>query len=108
MIILGQSRGRIEYNDTSSQWILTDAKYEVTASSTAPKQSYLLGIHEWTISNDNCEKGKPYTAMVKLTGCNPDGEFTCDDGQCIKMERRCDQVTGKEPNCRDESDEEDC
>ena len=71
MIILGQSRGRIEYNDTSNLWILTDAKYEVTASSTAPKQSYLLGIHEWTISNDNCEKGKPYTAIVKLTGCNP-------------------------------------
>ena len=24
------------------------------------------------------------------------------------MERRCDQVTGKEPNCRDESDENGC
>ena len=35
-------------------------------------------------------------------------EFTCDDGQCIKMERRCDQVTGKEPNCRDKSDENGC
>ena len=46
--------------------------------------------------------------MLKLTGCDPEDEFTCDDGQCISMERRCDQVTGSEPNCRDESDEEGC
>ena len=44
---------------------------------------------------------------MKLTGCKED-EFTCDDGQCVKMERRCDQVTGKEPNCRDKSDENGC
>ena len=47
--------------------------------------------------------------MLKLTGCAED-EFTCDDGQCIKMERRCDQVTGdrKGRNCRDKSDENGC
>ena len=45
--------------------------------------------------------------MLKLTGCKED-EFTCDDGQCVKTERRCDQVTGKEPNCRDRSDEKGC
>ena len=44
---------------------------------------------------------------MKLTGCKGD-EFTCDDGQCIKMERRCDQVTGKLPNYPDESDENGC
>ena len=41
--------------------------------------------------------------MLKLTGCKED-EFTCDDGQCIKIERRCDQVI----DCRDESDEDGC
>ena len=45
--------------------------------------------------------------MLKLTGCKED-EFTCDDGQCVKTERRCDQVTGKESNCRDRSDEKGC
>ena len=74
-------------------------------------QLYLLGKHEWTISNDafECSEGKPYTTLLKLTGCKED-EFTCDDGQCIKMERRCDQVTGdrKGKNCRDRSDEKGC
>ena len=77
----------------------------MTAVSYATKLSYVIGKHEWTISNDvyECGKGKPYTTMLKLTGCK-DGEFTCNDGQCIKMEERCDQV----PDCRDKSDEVGC
>ena len=93
MILLGRVSTRIEFNDTSSQWVLTDAKSDVTAVSRATKLSYLLGKHEWTISeDDNCGKGRPYKTFLKLTGCAED-EFTCNDGQCIKMGRRCDQVT---------------
>ena len=81
MIILGIMSTRIEYNDTSSQWVLTDAISDVTAVSRATKLSYLLGKHEWIISNDvyECGKGKPYMTMLKLTGCKEEGEFTCDD-----------------------------
>ena len=109
MILVGLYSAKIEFNDASSQWILTDAKYNVTAMSRATKLSYLLGKHYWTISYEKleCSGGKPQTIYLKLTGCK-EGEFTCDDGQCIKMERRCDQVTGKPPNCRDESDENGC
>ena len=111
MIIVGQYTTRIGYNDKTGQWVLNDTKSEVTASSRATKLSYLLGKHEWTISNDDhkCGEGKPYTTILKLTGCAED-EFTCDNGQCIKMERRCDQVTkdSKELNCRDRSDEKGC
>ena len=103
MILLGQFTTRIEYNEKSSQWMLTDAKSDVTAVSRATKLSYVLGKQEWTISNDvyECGKGKSYTTMLKLTGCKEEGEFTCNDGQCIKMEERCNQV----PDCRDKSDE---
>ena len=67
------------------------------------------GKQNWTVQGDSkkCHYGKPYEIELKLTGCK-DGEFTCDDGQCINMERRCDQVTGKEPDCRDKSDEKGC
>ena len=105
MILMGKTTIRIEYNDTTSQWILTDAGSELNAVSRATKLSYLLGKHEWTFSNDSfeCHEGKPYKTVLKLTGCAKE-EFTCDDGQCVKMERRCDQV----PDCRDESDEIGC
>ena len=97
MILLGGKTTRIEYNDTNSQWLLTSAKYEVSAVSRATKLSYVLGKHEWKISNDDyeCGKGKPYTTLLKLTGCKEEGEFTCDDGQCIAMEERCNQVPDK-------------
>ena len=106
MILLGYFTTRIEYNDTSRQWMLSDARYDVTALSKASKLSYVLGKHNWTISNDNyeCNEGKPYKTMLKLTGCQKEGEFTCNDGQCIKMEERCNQL----PNCRDKSDERNC
>ena len=106
LFFLGRYTARITYQDVSSQWILTDAKYNVTAVSWAPKVSYVIGKHEWTISNDTfeCNKGMMYTTKLKLTGCNQDGEFTCNDGQCVKMEERCNQV----PDCRDKSDETGC
>jgi hypothetical protein len=42
-----------------------------------------------------------YATQLKITGCLHGYEFTCDDGQCVKMEERCDQVA----DCRDKSDE---
>ena len=40
---------------------------------------------------------------MKLTGCL-ESEFTCDDGQCVSMGDRCNQIV----DCRDNSDEKDC
>ena len=50
-----------------------------------------------------CNKGLAYNLTLKLTGCKED-EFTCDDGQCIGIHTRCDQII----NCRDKSDEKGC
>ena len=58
------------------------------------------------MTNDasECHDGRPYSTQLKLTGCDQEGEFTCDDGHCIRMEERCDQL----PDCRDKSDERGC
>ena len=64
----------------------------------------MLGRNNWLITNDSdgkfrllkkgyeilyvfkeCNKGRPYNTTLKLSGCNKDEEFTCDDGQCIKI-----------------------
>ena len=68
--------------------------------------TYLLGKHEWSIKGDSgCKtKGEEYTVQLKLSGCNATGQFTCDDGQCVTMEQRCNQL----PDCRDLSDEKNC
>ena len=85
---------------------MQDAVASVRAESRATKVSYALGKHEWVVSGDvfECNRGQPYSAVLKLSGCNPEGEFTCADGQCVTMEQRCNQI----PNCRDKSDKNNC
>ena len=85
----------------------------------------MLGKQNWTVGNDNLrcheEKGQErdgYRTELKLSGCTQGfafdngggmvlanyGEFTCDDGQCVNMTYRCDQL----PQCKDKSDEKGC
>ena len=106
MILMGGMATRIQYNDSLSQFLQTNSRTNVTAASRATETSYVLGKHMWTVTGDvyDCHKGPSTTVYMKLTGCNPEGEFTCNDGQCVTMEQRCNQI----PNCRDESDEVDC
>ena len=79
-----------------NQWKIEMFLFNTTAVSQEISKRFMLGKQRWTITEDNkkCRDGKPYTTTLKLTGCKEEGEFTCDDGQCIEMERRCDQVTG--------------
>ena len=102
LLMMGLYTTRITYSDQTEQWILESRVSGVRASCNSSFGSYVLGKHTWTIENEPnaCNGGQPYTTQLKLTGCS-DGQFTCDDGQCVRMEERCDQV----PNCRDKSDE---
>ena len=106
LFFVNKMGSQIHFNETSQEWNLVDAVSGVTATSKASRQSYLLGRHKWTVTGDdtNCKDGKSYVTDLKLSGCNPDGEFTCDNGQCIPLSQLCDQL----PNCKDKSDEFEC
>ena len=86
-------------------WKMLTAFFNTSASTDARPDTFILGKHSWSISGDSeeCYSGGPYTTKLKLTGCSEE-EFTCDDGQCIEMVERCNQV----PDCRDKSDEKVC
>ena len=88
-----------------NEWKMEALVFNTTALSKEISKRFMLGKQNWTIEGDSkkCSEGKAYTALLKLTGCT-DGEFTCDDGLCIKMEERCNQV----PDCEDKSDERGC
>ena len=87
-------------------WSLKVAQSNISVTSKAPHASFTLGKHNWTIrGNDGCNHadGVEYVTELKMSGCQ-DGEFTCNDGQCVNMTERCNQL----PKCRDESDEKNC
>ena len=106
MELLGIKTSIIKYVEATSSWQIEEVSFNTTAMSAASYSSFALGSQNWTISNDNktCStRGESYSKLLKLTGC-VEREFTCNNGQCIKMDERCDQIM----DCNDESDEENC
>ena len=102
---VGGMSSRIFYDN---KWRIADANSAAHGFSVdSTKESYVLGKHDWTLWSDGCPNRN---VTLKLTGCNQGydgdqvGEFTCNDGQCVNMSQRFDQVQ----NCRDNSDEEEC
>ena len=111
--LVGLSKSSIEYDGSSKHWKLSSAGSNVSGLSHAPQNTYLLGKQNWAINGDsNCKtNGEEYSGHLKFTGCNTIAHntfdynnFTCDDGQCVTMEQRCNQ----HPDCRDHSDETGC
>ena len=106
IVFIGLTGTMITFLPSTVEWKLDINLTKTKGLTSAEETSFILGRHEWNISGDSaqCNKGKPYTSQLKMSGCNTDGEFSCDDGQCVTMEQRCDQI----PDCRDKSDERSC
>ena len=88
----GWARSNILYDESSRTWVARHvSNSHFLATSRAPKASLLLGPHEWTVHNDSekCTNEQSYTTRMLMTACN-DTEFTCSDGSCVSMARRCD------------------
>ena len=101
----GTRHSTLRLDASKKKWRMSSSVNQVSGISNAPLLSFGLGLHEWEVSGDTwCNEGKSYKTWLKLTGCDQSTEFTCNDGQCIEMEERCNQV----PDCRDESDERGC
>ena len=105
MTLQGLTGTKITFDENNKIWNLKVAHSRVNATSKATHSSFLLGKQNWTITadeNNECYASKEY-AELKMSGCQK-GEFTCNDGQCVGMEQRCNQL----PDCRDKSDERFC
>ncbi|ROT76894.1 hypothetical protein C7M84_004479 [Penaeus vannamei] len=96
-------------NDT---WVLRSRKEAGVEARMVEKRSkgYPLGLSAWDVYNDDCpvqrvRRGPREGAWTEylVTLCDREA-FTCSDGSCVPLARRCDQVA----NCPDNSDELNC
>ena len=73
-------------NFTDNMWRMQVFNSPTTAYTKEAKDySFALGKYVWTIENDayECNKDQgPLNKVLKLSGCS-EGEFTCNDGQCV-------------------------
>ena len=94
----------ITYDNEEDIWMLDLRDSDLFGIINASHASFTLGKHNWTIQGDKgCKRGESYVTEMKMSGCQK-GNFTCNDGQCVSMDQRCNQL----PDCRDESDERNC
>ena len=64
---------------------------------------YPIGVHTWKAIGSNCKTDENGRIELLFTACDHD-MFTCGDGSCVPMEKRCDLKI----DCKDESDELQC
>ena len=107
---MGLTHTMIRFLPTSTvpKWTISVNLEDIAATTSSEETSFVLGRHTWNIVADSskCNESNLYSTQLKLSGCNSntEGEFTCDDGQCVTMKERCDQIA----DCRDTSDEKGC
>ncbi|KAG7163887.1 Glutamate-gated chloride channel-like 1 [Homarus americanus] len=93
----------IKYDD-DNKWVMLDTDTNTTlASLTVATNKYPLGRHRWTLLASVCDEPVGAVLQVSLSICK-DGEYMCDDGECISLAARCDA----KDDCGDETDEDNC
>ena len=94
----------IENECTDGNWFLQSlVKPEFMLELT--NDDFPMGRHKWKLAEGDsfCEHEIGNSIQLTLSQCYP-GKFTCDSGQCIPLEERCNI----ELNCEDETDESNC
>ena len=102
----GRTTTTIYFDRELKLWLFQDQKDNSTLiSSTSDRESFLLGLHQVSFQEakeSKCFQDKIFQP-IKFTSCTA-GFFTCNDGSCILMNKRCDQTA----HCDDGSDEKNC
>ena len=100
---IGQFGWYIKYNSTSNGYALTHPTRTSLYAVYNDTKNYPMGLLNWVVDgiNDNCPTLKNYKLL--FTSCSY-GQFTCNDGSCIVIKKRCDLIS----DCSDNSDEFNC
>ncbi|XP_037801847.1 gamma-aminobutyric acid receptor subunit rho-2-like [Penaeus monodon] len=99
------------YTTTNISWArgrwlaVHPSRSEILLSHTPTRPyEYPFGRRRWAVEGaEGCGRPEDGSLTLTLTTCSQ-GNFTCDDGSCVPMARRCDF----QADCPDESDESKC
>ena len=105
----GFGKTDIHRSSSTGQWEIIDVHnpYKVlaeTVQDAAENEFYPLGLRTWKLLHDSCKEIDNTTMVTFLFSNCEQTQFSCSDGSCIPLEKRCNLF----PDCEDKTDEVDC
>ena len=85
----------ISRNNEEKRWKMTHYHYTDLTLTMLEQDSLPVGTHRWRVQNDVCNEGETSTRLILISGCQED-QFTCDDGKCLKISQRCNNIEVRE------------
>ncbi len=100
----GYSGTVIEQDAVSNHWVMRLYGDNYNINATTEGQQFPFGIRKWRMNGEGgcsggSENGTAAEVILSLSTCSGEEEFTCDDGNCVRMDYRCDGT----PDCPDRS-----
>ena len=73
------------------KWRMSHPSYPDQTLTMLDNDALPVGRHNWRIARDACSGGETVDKVLLLSGCH-ESEFTCDDGKCLDMSQRCNNI----------------
>ena len=81
----------ISLNKTDKKWRMSHYYYTDLTLTMLDQDVFPVGKHKWRAENNVCTEGKTSSMMLQISGCK-EGQFTCDDGKCLDIAQRCNNI----------------
>ena len=81
----------ISRNEFSKQWQMNHTHYPHLTLTMLDTDALPVGRHSWRIENSVCTQGETSSQVLLMSACK-ESEFTCDDGKCLNMTQRCNNI----------------
>ena len=88
---VGPKGWMISRNAVNKAWQMNHTHYPELTLTMMDTDALPVGRHTWKIENNACNQGETSSQVLLMSACQ-ESEFTCDDGKCVNITQRCNNI----------------